>query len=420
MREIEISLRRYILIALFLLATAIIALLSYFWTQQFFKGLDGMMRGTMLNLASNYSVSGGEQIKVHNFLIAKHWQALPLEVQQAFSPTEMEDNQLYKKVFRENLWNRPSAAIFVMKFRQGEQTSFISHQFSEQFASIPTPWYKSPEAIAVTVALLAIAIFGSIVMMLMHTVTKPVNALHKWASALDATNLEEPPPQFKYKELSNLAHLIQQSLVDVNTSLKREQDFVRYASHELRTPIAIIRSSVELIDKISPPLPIKCAKALQRIDIASHEMATLSETLLWLSKTSKPKLDCQPIYLDQLIQSQVKALSYLIAERDIQISFNLSRYQVWLPSAAAKIVIGNLIRNAMQHTFCGTIEIHQHQNLITIKNIESIDNLEPQIDTLGYGLGLKLVEQLCQQLNWQCHIEFVKGGCYASVYFCKH
>ncbi|GEK10280.1 ATP-binding protein [Pseudoalteromonas peptidolytica] len=128
----------------------------------------------------------------------------------------------------------------------------------------------------------------------------------------------------------------------------------------------------------------------------------------------------RPHFLYWLIQSQLKALSYLIAERDIQMSFDLSRYQVWLPSATAKIVIGNLIRNAMQHTFCGTIEIHQHQDLITIKKTESIDNLAPQIDTLGYGLGLKLVEQLCQQLNWQCHIEFVKGGCCASVYLCKH
>ncbi|WP_319557846.1 histidine kinase dimerization/phospho-acceptor domain-containing protein [Thiomicrorhabdus sp.] len=49
--------------------------------------------------------------------------------------------------------------------------------------------------------------------------------------------------------------MIQQGLVTTYRSMEREQQFLNYASHELRTPIAVIRNNIELLNRLDNERP---------------------------------------------------------------------------------------------------------------------------------------------------------------------
>ncbi|MGD9217002.1 MAG: hypothetical protein PVJ84_19485, partial [Desulfobacteraceae bacterium] len=64
----------------------------------------------------------------------------------------------------------------------------------------------------------------------------------------------------------------------------------------------------------------------------------------------------------------------------------------------ARIVIHNLIRNAFQHTWRGTIRITQQNGTVDIVNDTAKEN--GNSEDMGFGLGLQLIEQLTARLNW--------------------
>ncbi|MCO7191303.1 MULTISPECIES: HAMP domain-containing sensor histidine kinase [unclassified Pseudoalteromonas] len=409
MAPIHMSLRRYILAALLVLATLVISLLSVLWTNSFFTGLDDMMKGTMLNVAQAHHPQPGQPVKAHNFVVASQWQDLPDAIRTAFSRQDIESNALHKNVTRDNILTRPSDARFVMYFEKPDgQSGFVAHHFIAP-KTPPKAWFQGPEILGILFALGTLALFASILVMLMRTVTRPVAELHAWAAELDHHSLNEPPPVFRYHELTTLAELIQQSLQQVKQSLDREQAFVSYASHELRTPIAVIRSSVELLQRLDSAQCEKSNKALKRIDHASQAMVALTETLLWLSRKGQPLRDLKTVKLAGLVESLMQDLTYLKQGKHIDIRLETDDYRCELPHSGATIVIGNLLRNAIQHTHQGAISIHQTQHILEIENHEYIGSEPPSEhsalhNTAGYGLGLDLAQKLCDELGWQLSI----------------
>ncbi|WP_125721094.1 sensor histidine kinase [Pseudoalteromonas rubra] len=414
MAPIHMSLRRYILAALLVLATLVISLLSVLWTNSFFTGLDDMMKGTMLNMAQAHHPKPGQPVQAHNFVVASQWQDLPEPIRTAFSRQEIETNTLHKLVTRDNMLTRPSEARFVMFFETPDgQSGFVAHHFSAP-KTPPKSWFQGPEMLGILFALGTLALFAAILVMLMRTVTRPVAELHAWAAELDHHSLDEPPPVFRYRELTTLAELIQQSLQQVKHSLDREQEFVSYASHELRTPIAVIRSSVELLHRLDDPRNDKGQKALMRIDHASQAMVALTETLLWISRKGQPLRDLRPVKLAELIDTLMQDLTYLKQGKQVDVAMHTDDYRCELSHSGATIVIGNLLRNAIQHTHHGAISVAQTQHILEIENREYDHSTEDSAQNThmpdelnnasGYGLGLDLARRLCDELGWQLNI----------------
>ncbi len=67
---------------------------------------------------------------------------------------------------------------------------------------------------------------------------------------------------------------------------------------------------------------------------------------------------------------------------------------------AARIVLGNLIRNAFQHTWKGQVIISQQGSQISIINRQFNADIDVAPTELGFGLGLQLTAQLTEKLGW--------------------
>jgi len=217
-------------------------------------------------------------------------------------------------------------------------------------------------------------------------------------------------PDFQYNELNRLAMIVKNSLSSVEETLHREHKFLAHASHELRTPIAVVRSNTELMAKLvdKPNSIEKQKEVLERILRAGVTMTDLCDTLLWLNRGRHNELQLTQVNLGELIKQLCQDLNYLIKDKDVNVEVSLSGGVIELPATMSRIVLSNLIRNAYQHTLRGRVVIEQSGSQVTIMNRdESCGDTQNQ---LGFGLGLELTNRIVSHYQWDFTIEEFADG----------
>ena len=151
-----------------------------------------------------------------------------------------------------------------------------------------------------------------------------------------------------------LARRIQFAFERMREGVNKEKLFLRHASHELRTPIAILSSNVELLDRLSdrPERTEAEQAAFLRQYRALDEVQLLMETLLWVNRQSDNLPKFEQIDLRRELDCIVENYSYLLEERNISLTVTGSG-EATAPVAAVRIVLSNLVRNAFQYTMDG-------------------------------------------------------------------
>ncbi len=412
----KISLKLYISMIFLVLTGALIIGYSLLSARYYLLGMDSITATSMIKAATEYLDSAGRQqgagvSSFQGFLLAEQWGNMPGEVRSLLPEGPAVQGKLMI-VDNAGFLKPPDKITFAMVYRRDNRTLYIAkHEFhspdssSEKRSDTGTIIRKNAKRNLHTLFLITVSsalIIGLITWLLLRQVSRPVSALGEWARALDEKQLQLPPPDFHYPELNELAELIRTSLRSVEEGLDREHRFLRHASHELRTPIGVIRNNVELIQKLqehpSQDSVQKQQQVLDRIDRASLNMKHMTETLLWLSREEDHELPVHPVRLDNLVNEHAENLLYLAAGKKMEIAINTSPCMVEIPETVASIVLGNLIRNAFQHTHSGSVRIDQQENKVTIVN--TLCQPAQKGDDLGFGLGLQLIGQLTEKTGW--------------------
>ena len=244
-----------------------------------------------------------------------------------------------------------------------------------------------------------------------------MESLREWANQLTIDNINQPLPAFRFKELDALATLIHNNFNSLAASVEREKKFLSYASHELRTPIAVLRSNCSLLEKVNATPSDKERMIRERINRASLTMKSMTETLLWLSRDDADEMPIESVNLGAIVQQSYEELSYLIAGKSINVTVNVDDTQLRLAKTPATLVINNLIRNALQHTQQGTVELSLENDCLRITNTESANNEEQFTSELGFGLGNQLIQNLITRFNWQFEKEIIENQYRVTVHF---
>ncbi len=422
--DLRLSLRRYILWSLFSLAAILIILFSIQNSDSFFDGMDGMLKRTMIRVAERAELDTSGSAKILDFYISDQYNKLPEKIRSSFKPTDFQPYVLLKNINKPNWFKRPESAQFALLARlPNGDIRYVSQAFEAPPTRQTRPFHINRIIYNILLGLIALASFALALQFLMRSVTRPVEKLQQWAAKLDEKQLDSPIPSFKYKELDALAHIIHNSLQDVRTTLYREREFVNHASHELRTPIAVIRSSSELLQRVVDPDNIKGNNAIARIDHASKTMADLTETLLWLGRDTHETLPLNTINIKTMIEQISENLMYLLSGKEVIVNCHLENCELILPKTATEIMIGNVIRNAYQHTYCGSVEITLSNQRLTVFNTEKSSSPAPKyiekenLDD-GYGIGIKLIDKLATKLGWSYHHQVLNNGYQVVLSFC--
>ena len=426
--KIRPSLRLYFFISIALLGTGMTVGFSVLSVNYYIDGLDRGLNGVMHELVMTTDAQDGQPVDFADFQIASRWQDTPAIIQQRFRSPPKIENDLLKFKDQESFFSLPRNMFFVAMIRNanGEPRYVTKVMLAKSDVQLKSKKHFARFYWIIIIGVSVMTIFAGLLVVVMGKVAKPIESLGNWAKTLNHENVQLPPPDFIYNELNTLASIIKSSLDSAHQSLAREQTFLSYASHELRTPITVIRSNVELLKRLSEqsPLTSKQQLTLERIERAGLTMSDLTETLLWLGHKDDEPIHLEPVKLSEQIQNLSSELAYLLNGKNVEVDLEYQAYQFDTAATACHIVLSNLIRNAYQHTQHGRVQILQKGSCVTITNSSHIDDVkltELQKDNsksqLGYGLGLQLSEKIIQRHNWQYKIKDLPGFYQVKVDF---
>jgi signal transduction histidine kinase len=216
---------------------------------------------------------------------------------------------------------------------------------------------------------------------------------------------------FPANEIGVLADALEQNWQRVQAFIEREQAFSRDASHELRTPLAVIQSSCELL--LAQQWPIEQQQRLEQIQHSSRQMNQLISTLLAMSREQHLG-QTETIKLAALVEQLVLKLSPLLEGKHIELELQVTPdLQLQLNPVLLQMVLTNLLQNAFLHSAPGTISISADSRQLLIQNPLHDEDQPTELTALfakgrqstGYGLGLGIVQRLCQQTGLELQLE---------------
>lgn len=268
-------------------------------------------------------------------------------------------------------------------------------------------WLLGITAVVGTLGLLG---FG-LGILVMRKAVAPVTELAEVVASIDLQHLSAGDHKrivarrFGEDEVGMLAATIEQTLERISAFIVRERYFTGSASHELRTPITVIKGALELLEQseLSPA----DQRVLNRVRRATDEMQTTIEMFLCLARETDDGLQEEQFAVLPLVMQAVEQQRYLLSSKrvDVAIHTNATPTVNGHPQAFS-IAINNLVRNAFEHTPAGqgpiTIQLNAQHLLITNQvGDEQLANAQPfEAAPHGYGLGLGIVQRLCERNGW--------------------
>jgi signal transduction histidine kinase len=403
------------MLAMVLMAASLVSAFSVLTYNYYFDGMETSIRGLMTQAAARTELSPDGRGEVLEFEITDSWEKQSDEIRAYIEQAPEQPFQLYKYFKQSNILTRPQFGVVAMRvMTQDGSPRFIARVFHRPPEHHRKEDIRYRMLLILAFALTGLLIFLGLLVIILRTIAAPVEALGRWAQSLTPDRLRQTPPDFRYPELNNLAGVVHTSLNSVQESLDREHLFLRHASHELRTPIAVIRNNAELLNKLVADDNDKQMRVIDRIERASLTMTHLTDTLLWLGRDDHDSLPRTEMQLDQILSAYTDEQRYLLTHKSVTVTIDTHPHTVSLPETACRIVLTNLIRNAFQHTQSGTVHIEQKGTQISIINREADHDINP-IGELGFGLGLALTDRLCQRLGWHYEHALTDAGYLAQV-----
>lgn len=424
------SLRLYILSILTTVVLLISSLLSYQSVRFFFDGFDIFYSSLMQELGSVYPEGDKDYQEVLDYYITTDWQKLPEPVRRIFKQPPTEYNTNFTE-FHDWIYIAPPERVYsVMAVKNNDDnkvvyvaryTEQLVAKLKEENARDGGRFHIDPMLLLIILGISTIALFVFVVLVIFKRLAKPVESLQNWASTLTIKDVDKSIPNFKFRELNALAELIRKNMASEANVIQREQKFLNYASHELRTPIAVLRTNSSLLEKINPNPSEKERKIRDRISRASLTMKSMTETLLWLSREESIDMPIELLNMGQLLRDAEQELGYLLNGKEIELSIETDSSLVAVAKIPCQILLNNLVRNAFQHTQQGTVSIKHENNQVEIHNVESHSEFTEQVqgDSLGFGLGMQLVEKLSEQFGWKITTEQVGNEFKVTIQFSK-
>ena len=214
---------------------------------------------------------------------------------------------------------------------------------------------------SITIALLAITpfmlLFGAIgSYWLAKRAFRPVIQLTRTTREIKAGDLNRRVPVPRARdEIYELALTFNEMIGRLEQVFIQQRRFVADASHELRTPVTVIRSITDVA--LEEPLAFEeCVTALREINAESERLGQLLNDLLTLARADEEHLplEREPIRLDLLALDVVEAMETLASERGIDLHAQKMEPATILGDTVRLIqVLMALVDNALTYTNTG-------------------------------------------------------------------
>ncbi len=266
----------------------------------------------------------------------------------------------------------------------------------------------------------------------------PLNELGVSVASIDATNLTRRISDARLPaELRPVADRVNELLSRLEASFARERRFSASAAHELRTPLAELRTLAEL-NLTTPSSAEESEESWRDVLASTLRMESLSASLLALAAATNQTITLkpQPIVLCDALLNAWASRRERAAERKIALDLAPIAQSIHADSALLDIVIGNLLGNAIEHSPGGStvhVSATDDANSVTIHfrnpspalTDEDLPRMferfwkkdAARADGKHHGIGLSLASEICALLRATITARLHEGSIEFSIKF---
>ncbi len=212
---------------------------------------------------------------------------------------------------------------------------------------------------------------------------------------------------------------------------KLQKEFTENASHELQTPLAILKSKIDVLLQ-DETLSQEQVERIAGLNASLSRAIRLNKNLLLLSKIENQPLEDirETILLSDLVDESLEFLYDQIKAKGITVTKQYSgEVLISASTNLTEMVVLNLLLNAIKHNIeGGKLHVSLSASTLTISN-SGADSLK--VDALfkrfssasrtttggGSGLGLAIVKEISQRYAWRVDYEFREGLHFFSIRF---
>jgi signal transduction histidine kinase len=249
---------------------------------------------------------------------------------------------------------------------------------------------------------------------------KQFNLSSKNKIVIQKTDIKE------FRELNEAAVLMSGKVSKDYESLK---SFTENASHEIQTPLAIIKNKIELLLQ-SENLDKAAIQSIQILNDAASKLSRLNQSLLLLAKIENRQFESiEKVNFSKIMNQCIENFEELASIKNISIQKNIAEgIFININEPLAEILASNIILNSIRHNVQnGKIKIRLKQKSLEVSNTGN----EPNENTSDFferfkkssssgdslGLGLAIVKSICDTYGFAVSYSYKDGVHFVKVDF---
>jgi hypothetical protein len=238
--------------------------------------------------------------------------------------------------------------------------------------------------------------------LLSGAVVRPVRRL---ADAVDGLPVQPRPTALAvglpHDELGRLGKAIDDYQARLVASEQSERAFFADASHELRTPISVVRGAAELLQEDGADMP-QLAPRLQRLDRGLQQLSELLEALLGLARRRVGPLES--VDLEEWLIRSLGGLD-LVRDGAVRVSVSGARQHRELPTREAELVLRGVVRQLVPAGACGSLSVNAGDRAMELRFIDDAAPvgaaMSPSPGSSDRRFGMTLIGRLAAQIGWE-------------------
>lgn len=263
-----------------------------------------------------------------------------------------------------------------------------------------------------------VAVIGLVVVVVVQGATRPVRRLSAELQARPEGDLTPLPTQGAPRELAPLLDATNEVMVRLAHLLDNQKRFVRDTSHQLRTPLAVLKAQVQsaLRGDVEP------RQALGEISETVDRATVLANQMLSLAKVEqlRQQAQAQVADLSQAVREMALELAPLVADRDIEFDIETRPAPVLAHEWMLRELARNLLHNAIKHTPAGgtlSVRVLADRHGAALVVSDSGPGIAPDLQARlfqpfsagdvrgGSGLGLAICQEIVRALGGTIELE---------------
>ena len=285
------------------------------------------------------------------------------------------------------------------------------------------------QLIYITVILFELAFI--ITLVISKRLSSPIVGITETAKKFGSGDFSVEFDQKGYREVSELSEVLDNAKTEIGKVNKLRADLIANISHDLRTPLTMVKAYAEMIRDLSGDNPEKRNEHIQIIIDEADRLSNLVSNILELSKLESGNLELSrtSFSLHDKIKDVLTRYTLLIEEQGYDIAFEPDEDRI-VTADADKLdqVLYNFINNAINYSgenkririrqinkeYCTRVEVADNGKGISKELLPKVFDRyyrgdKVQREVVGTGLGLSICKEILKKHNFAFGVQSEEG-----------